>query len=243
MYLKTGVKGVDELLDGKGIPKGYNVLVLGAPGSGKTTFGLQFLLEGAKNGENGLYLSLDENPERLIETAGSVGLNILPYVKQRNIVMVDASPIRMAPRSIRVGDEEISRKEFALAAVISKVSETVRDLNAVRAVIDPISTLILHYESRFERRIALLDLMSAMIRNNCTTLLVSELRDASLSRRYQFEEFISDGVILLTKILSNNSFTRVFSIEKMRGIAHDTQPHPYIIAEGGIEVFPREQVF
>lgn len=243
MYLKTGVKGVDELLDGKGIPKGYNVLVLGAPGSGKTTFGIQFLLEGVKNGESGLYLSLDESPERLIETAGSIGLNLSQYVEKKKIVMIDVSPIRLAPSSIKVGEEEISRKSFALAAIITKISETIRDYKTVRAVIDPISTLILHYENNFERRIALLDLMSLMVKNNCTTLLISELSDSSLARKYQFEEFIVDGVILMTKVLTKNSFTRVFSVEKMRGIAHDTQPHPYIIAEGGIEVYPREQIF
>jgi len=243
MYLKTGIRGVDELLDGKGIPEGYSVLVLGAPGSGKTTFGLQFLLEGANSNQNGLYLSLDETPERLVETAGSLGLDVKNYVNQGKIQMIDASPLRLAPKSIKLGESEIKRKEFALAALISKLTDSVKSSGTVRVVIDPISTLVLHYESTFERRIALLDLMSVMVRNRCTTLLVSELEDASLSRRYQFEEFIADGVILLTKMLSNNSFTRVFSIEKMRGIAHDTQPHPYRIMEGGIEVFPREQVF
>jgi KaiC/GvpD/RAD55 family RecA-like ATPase len=243
MYLKTGVKGVDELLDGKGIPEGYNVLVLGAPGSGKTTFGLQFLFEGAVNNESGLYLSLDETPERLVETAGTLGLDVQKYVRQGKIQMIDASPLRLAPRSIKVGEQEIKRKEFALAALVSKLADSIKSFSVVRVVIDPISTLTLHYENVFERRIALLDLMSLMVRNRCTTLLISELEDSSLSRRYQFEEFIADGVILLTKMLSNNSFTRVFSIEKMRGIAHDTQSHPYRIMEGGIEVFPREQIF
>lgn len=243
MHLKTGVKGVDELLDGKGIPAGYNVLLLGAPGSGKTTFGLQFLVEGARGGENGLYLSLDETPERLIETAGSLGLDAQAHVKQNRIQMIDASPLRLAPGRIKVGEQEIGRKEFALAALVSKLSDSVRSGGVARVVIDPISTLVLHYESTFERRIALLDLMSVTVRNRCTTLLVSELEDSSPARRYTFEEFIADGVILLAKTFSGKAVARVFSIEKMRGVAHDTQPHPYRITDGGIEVFPREQVF
>jgi KaiC/GvpD/RAD55 family RecA-like ATPase len=58
-----------------------------------------------------------------------------------------------------------------------------------------------------------------------------------------FEEFLTQGVIVLSRILAGSTFTRVFTVEKMRGVAHDTQPHPYRITEQGIEVFPHEQIF
>ncbi|MDE1858846.1 MAG: AAA family ATPase [Thaumarchaeota archaeon] len=243
MYTRVGVKGVDSLLDDKGIPKGHTVLVLGAPGSGKTTFGLQYLVAGAKAGENGVYVSLDEDPERLLESAETLGLGVKHQVAAKKIAVVDASPIRLLPAKVKLGTTEIGRKEFAVATLINSVTEAIKKVGAQRVVIDPISTLVVHYSEDYDRRIALLDLMSATVKSKCTTLLVAEMSDPSLQRRYQFEEFIVDGVLVLTRVLSGQAFTRVFSVEKMRGIDNDSQPHPYKISEGGIEVFPTEQLF
>lgn len=243
MYVKTGVKGVDTLLDGKGIPKGSSVLVLGAPGCGKTTFSVQFLLAGVSQGENGVYVSLDEDPQNLISNAQHLGVDLKQPVDSGKIAMVDASPIRLLPPKLKLGSAEVGRKEFALATLISSLTEAIHKVKAARLVIDPISTLILHFSEEFERRIAFLDLLAATSKSGCSTLLVSELSDAQLQRRYQFEEFLAQGVLVMTKILTGSTFTRVFSVEKMRGVAHDTQPHPYRIAEGGVEVFPAEQIF
>lgn len=243
MYTRVGVKGVDSLLDDKGIPKGHTVLVLGAPGSGKTTFGLQYLVAGAKAGENGVYVSLDEDPDRLLESAETLGLGVKHQVAAKKIAVVDASPIRLLPAKVKLGATEIGRKEFAVATLINSVTDAIKKVGATRVVIDPISTLVVHYSEDYDRRIALLDLMSATVKSKCTTLLVAEMSDPSLQRRYQFEEFIVDGVLVLTRVLSGQAFTRVFSVEKMRGIDNDSQPHPYKISEGGIEVFPTEQLF
>lgn len=243
MYTRVGVKGVDALLDDKGIPRGHTVLVLGAPGSGKTTFGLQYLVSGAKSGENGVYVSLDEDPGRLVESSELLGLGVKEQQQAKRIAMVDASPLRLLPPKVKLGATEVGRKEFAVAALINSVTDAIRKVDARRVVVDPISTLVVHYSGEYERRIALLDLMSATVKSKCTTLLVAELSDPSLERRYQFEEFIVDGVLVLTRVLSGQSFTRVFSVEKMRGIDNDSQPHPYRISEGGIEVFPTEQLF
>ncbi|MDG7012763.1 MAG: AAA family ATPase [Nitrososphaerota archaeon] len=243
MHTHVGVKGVDALLDGKGIPSGHNVLVLGAPGSGKTTFGLQYLVAGAKAGENGVYVSLDEDPARLLESTEPLGLGAKEAVAARKIAVVDASPIRLLPPKVKLGTTEIGRKEFAVATLINSVTDAIKKVAAKRVVIDPISTLVVHYSDDYERRIALLDLMAATVKSRCTTLLVAEMSDPSLERKYQFEEFIVDGVLVLTRVLSGQTFTRVFSVEKMRGIDNDSQPHPYRISEGGIEVFPTEQLF
>jgi KaiC/GvpD/RAD55 family RecA-like ATPase len=94
-YVPTGVKGVDPLLDNKGIAKGYSVLVLGAPGSGKTTFGLQFLKNGTENGEIRVYVSMDEQPEMLLANAQTLGLGVKELVDSGKITIIDASPIRV----------------------------------------------------------------------------------------------------------------------------------------------------
>lgn len=243
MYTRVGVKGVDDLLDDKGIPEGHNVLVLGAPGSGKTTFGIQYLVAGAKAGENGVYVSLDEDPDRLIESTEPLGLGVKQQIAAKKIAMVDASPIRLLPAKVKLGSTEIGRKEFAVATLINSVTDAIKKVGAQRVVIDPISTLVVHYAEDYERRIALLDLMAATVKSKCTTLLVAEMSDPSLQRRFQFEEFVVDGVLVLTRVLSGQAYTRVFAVEKMRGIDNDSQPHPYRIGKGGIEVFPTEQLF
>jgi circadian clock protein KaiC len=88
-YVPTGVKGVDALLDNKGIPKGYSILVLGAPGSGKTTFGLQFLKKGVESNEKGVYVSMDEQPEMLLANAENLGLGVKQFVDNGKITIID----------------------------------------------------------------------------------------------------------------------------------------------------------
>lgn len=241
-YVPTGVKGVDALLDGKGIPKGYTILILGAPGSGKTTFGLQFLKAGAEQGERGVYVSMDEQPEMLLANAESLGLGIKGLVDGGAITIIDASPIRVLPARIKLGMAEGGRREFALATLVTSIAEAVEKSKATRIVVDPISTLTVHFAEDYERRVAFLDLLAAISKTRCTTLLLAELAEQSENRRHHFEEFLAHGVVLLTRTRYEGSYTRVFSVEKMRAINHDSQPHPYAIAQGGIQVFPDEQV-
>jgi len=242
-YVTLGIKGVDSLLDGKGVPKGSSVLLLGAPGSGKTIFSLEYLQSGISSGENGVYLSMDEDPERLIANAKQMGVDLARPVKEGKLAIVDASPIRLLPAKIKLGGAEVGGHEFALSTMISSLADAVKKVGAARLVIDPISTLIVHFSDEYTRRIAFLDLIAAAAKTKCTTIFVDELNDAQLERPHLFEEFLTQGVVVLSKILTGSTFTRVFTIEKMRGVAHDTQPHPYRITEHGVEVFPGEQIF
>jgi KaiC/GvpD/RAD55 family RecA-like ATPase len=74
-------------------------------------------------------------------------------------------------------------------------------------------------------------------------LLISELRGTGLEREYQFEEYLSQGVILLRTFLRESKIIRMLQIEKMRGLDVDTQPRPYEITENGLEVYPNLPVF
>jgi circadian clock protein KaiC len=241
-FVPTGVKGVDTILDGKGIPKGASVLILGAPGSGKTTFGLQFLKAGSDLGERGIYLSMDESPDQLLTNAEALGLGVKDLVDNGVITIIDASPIRVLPARMKLGVTEGGRREFALATLVTSIMDAVEKTRATRIVIDPISTLTVHFADDYERRVAFLDLLAASAKTKCTTLLLDELTDQSMERKHYFEEFLAQGVVLLSRMRFEGAFTRIFSVEKMRGVNHDSQPHPYTIAQGGIQVFPEEQV-
>lgn len=86
--IKTGVKGFDELIQG-GIPKGFNVLLVGAPGTGKTIFGLQYLYAGAKLGENGLYVSLDASDGSVKKQGEQFGWNLDKYIDDGKLAILD----------------------------------------------------------------------------------------------------------------------------------------------------------
>lgn len=85
--IKTGIQGFDELIEG-GIPKGFNVLVVGLPGAGKTIFGLEYLYNGAINGEHGIYVSLDSTLETLKEQALQFGWDLDKLEKEGSIKLL-----------------------------------------------------------------------------------------------------------------------------------------------------------
>ncbi len=85
--IKTGIMGFDALIEG-GIPKGFNVLVVGLPGAGKTIFGLEYLYNGAINGEHGIYVSLDSQSEVLKAQAAQFGWDLDKLEKEGSIKLL-----------------------------------------------------------------------------------------------------------------------------------------------------------
>ena len=242
-YLQTGIVGFDQLLDNKGIPKGHTILISGGPGSGKTTFGIQFLHEGAtKYNEAGLYVTLDEDPEDIKKNMGAFGWDLAALEAEIKLIFVNVSPVRIVPTD-NVGLVQLGMKEFKLIKLLEAVKQGIEEIDARRVVIDPITMFMLQYPDETERIHAMRDLITDLRKTECTHLLVSELRGTGLDREYQFEEYLSQGVILLRTLQKNNQLIRMIQIEKMRGVDADTQPHPYEISEEGIEVYPSLMVF
>jgi len=242
-YIPTGVNGVDELLDGKGIPKGHTVLISGGPGSGKTTFGIQFLYEGAsKYNQPGLYVTLDEEPTDIKKSMTAFGWDLDALEQEIKLIFVNVSPVR-SKSSDQAGLMQLGMKEFKLVKLLEAIKQGIEDIQAKRVVIDPITMFMLQYPDETERIHAMKDLIVELRKTDCTHLMISELRGTGLEREYQFEEYLSQGVILLRTTLKSDKIIRMFQIEKMRGIDADTQPRPYEISEEGIEVFPTLTVF
>ena len=236
-YTKTGIAGVDEILDEKGIPTGDVIYLSGAPGSGKTIFSIQFLYNGAVNqGEPGVYVTLDERPASVYRNVKVFGWDMEKLEEEGLLGVVDYSPIRRLPRDIKV------KREFSLLRMIETIKKEVDRVEAKRIVIDPVTIMTLRYPSRMDRIEAVMDLHQALVDTDCTTVLGAELRSSSLEREYELEEYLSQGVITLRSLPRPGGIIRVFQVEKMRGLKHDNQPHPYRIAEKGIVVYPKERV-
>lgn len=246
--VNSGIKGLDELLSG-GFPKGKCVLLVGGPGSGKTIFAFQFLKKGAESSEPGLYITLDEKPEQVKEDMSTFGWDIDALEKQGALLLLDATPLKRSRKVSNLynkfGEETLTfpLAELNLQNLIKIIAKIVEEENIQRIVIDPITALMLRYEDSILRRRAVLSFFDALIKTGCTTIVTSELRTSLLDRKFQIEEFLSQGVILLHSFVHNGDVIKAIQIEKMRGIKHDTQMRPYRITNEGFEIFPKDRIF
>jgi circadian clock protein KaiC len=242
-YLPTGITGLDDMLNHKGIPSGHTVLLSGGPGSGKTTMAIQFLFQGATQyDEPGLYISLDEDPADIKQNMLNFGWDLAILENEIRLMFINVSPVRSGG-SERPGLMQLGMKEFKLVKLLEAIREGIQEVKAKRVVIDPITMFMLQYPDEEERIHALRDLIAELRMTSCTHLLVSELRGTGVEREYQFEEYLSQGVILLRTHQKGEKLVRIAQVEKMRGVNIDPQPRPYDITAEGIVIFPDLPVF
>lgn len=242
-YVPTGIPGVDKILGEQGIPRGHTILISGGPGSGKTTFAIQFLYGGAtEHGEPGLYITLDEDPEDMKKNMSKFGWDLDRLEREKKLIFINVSPVRVAPTE-RAGLIQLGMKEFKLVKLLEAIRIGIEEVEAKRVVIDPITIFTLQYPDEIDRIYAMRDLIADFRKTGCTNLLISELRGTGLEREHQFEEYLAQGVILLRTVIKGDKLSRMFQVEKMRGLAVDNQPRPYEITSSGIEVYPTLTVF
>jgi len=241
-YVPVGVPGVDEILAGKGIPKGHTILISGGPGSGKTTFATQFLYTGASEyNESGVYVTLDEDPIEIKNNMSKFGWNLKKLEEEKKILFINISPVRVMPQE--TGLIQLGMKEFRLVKLLDAIRKGIEEVDAKRVIVDPLTMFTLQFPDEVERIYAMRDLMRELKMLGCTNMLISELRGTGMEREHQFEEYLAQGVILLRTFLKESRLIRAFQVEKMRGLAIDNQPRPYQITNEGIEVFPRAIVY
>lgn len=242
-YVPTGIPGVDKILGEQGIPRGHTVLISGGPGSGKTTFAIQFLYKGATEyGEPGIYISLDEDPEDVKKNMSKFGWDLGELEKEKKFAFINVSPVRVAPTE-KAGLIQLGMKEFKLIRLLEAIRIGIEEVEAKRVVIDPVTIFTLQYPDEIDRIYAMRDLIADFRKTGYTNLLISELRGTGLEREHQFEEYLAQGVILLRTVMKGDKLSRMFQVEKMRGLAVDNQPRPYDITSNGIEVYPTLTVF
>jgi KaiC/GvpD/RAD55 family RecA-like ATPase len=238
----TGINGLDELLGG-GLPRGRCILLCGGPGSGKTIFGVQFLLQGAKANEPGIFVTLEENSLQLKENMRSFGWDLDELDKAMKLAMVDLSPILyLSPVEFKKAVSGLKAPEFTIESVTTAIKNAVRLLKSKRIVVDGVTSLLVQEPDPTLRRRDIAYLFNALLETGCTCLLTAEIKAAALARDFQLEEYMAQGVIVMQTMERGGQIINVIQIEKMRGIDHDRQPHPYFITGKGIEVFPKEKV-
>jgi KaiC/GvpD/RAD55 family RecA-like ATPase len=245
--VSSGVKGLDEILGG-GFPKGRTILVVGSPGSGKTILAMQFLRAGALAGERSIYITFDEKPEQVKQNVADFGWDLDRLEGEGKILFVDATPFRRTSSTVRpqeLGGLPFEERvpEITLTGLVETLKRLAEEEEVTRVAVDPITSISVRYQSPIKRRRAMLMLFDALSSIGATCIVTSELRTSMLSRRFQLEEFLSQGVVLLRTGIHDGNVVRAVQVEKMRGIAHDAQLRPYVIGNGGIEVYAKDKVF
>jgi len=227
--VSTGIAGLDDVLVG-GFPRNHLFLVEGHPGTGKTTLALQFLLAGHRQGEKGLYVTLSESKNEILEVGASHGWQL------------DSIPIfEMTP-----SDEELSPEEqytvfhpsdVELNDTIKLVLEQVSQANPSRVVFDSLSELRLLARDALRYRRQILALKRYFAGRRCTVLLLDDLTADPSDLQL---ESIAHGVITMQRLEREYGVNRRrLEVRKMRGARFREGYHDFSIESGGVVVHPR----
>jgi circadian clock protein KaiC len=226
---KTGIAGLDDILFG-GFPQRHLYLVEGDPGTGKTTLALQFLLEGLKHGEKGLYVTLSESKAELLGVAGSHGwsldqIPIFEMTPQEEDIQPDAQYTVFHP------------SEVELADTTSSVLKQVDEVQPARVVFDSLSELRMLARDPLRYRRQILGLKRYFAGRNCTVLLLDDRTAEGNDLQLQS---IAHGVVVMQSLEKDFGIKRRrLEVRKMRGSRFREGYHDYTIETGGVVVFPR----
>lgn len=225
----TGIAGLNEILRG-GLPRSRLFLVKGAPGVGKTTLGLQFLMAGAQRGEACLYVTLSETRLELESMARShgwslEGIEIFELSAAEQLTNVDLQQTLFHP-----ADVELSEATRSLVQLIERVRPQ-------RLVFDSLGEVRLLAGDSLRFRRQMLALKQFFSQQEGTVILLDE--HAPLQTDHQLES-LAHGVILLEQLAPTFGDTRRrLQVTKVRGTQYAGGYHDFVIQRGGLCVFPR----
>ena len=219
--LSSGIDGFDTVLDG-GFLRGYHYLIRGTPGAGKTVLGWHFLV--ADGGEDALYVTFEERPEKIRRNAASLGIDL------DSVTILDMSP------EARSFAEGASYDVFAPSAVeYESLTDRVRaqaEASPTRVLLDPVTQLRYLAPDEYQFRRELLSLMGLLTEQGATVLFTSQASPETPDSDLQF---LSDGIVEL----SRPNGGRVLDVPKFRGGSVATGPHAVTLDQRGMTVYPR----
>lgn len=238
MKIQTGVEGFDGLCSG-GLPAGRVYVVSGPPGSGKTTFGIQFLTNGASFGDVGLYLTLLETSDDIVADMSGYDINLEALMKMKKILFSDLSPDmeygyidelqevispELAPSYAPVENDAPS-----VATVFKEISSYVTNYNVKRLVVDPVSAIRFAAKDACMEKKEMARFMRNLKRLGCTVLVLSESDNITFEAP---QYSTADGIILLENPDDNVQST--LQIMKIRGSKHSFEKVPFSFGDQGI---------
>ncbi len=258
-WVKTGIPGFD-LLFGKGIPKGKNILIAGGPGTGKTIFCLQTLYRAARKGHDCFYITFDEPPINLVQYMRKFnwdirrihirgkrlnsGQSILAEVgeKRGRIVITRQDPFKIA-KSV---EALLAKVSSHLRVKMSRIPELIPEtINPYMIALDSISALKSAFIGNPESyRIYIEQLFRLLGKKEATTFLTIKMENSPMRfSKTEVEDFLADGVFVMYYIRVKDTRIRALEVLKLRGAEHESKVVPFVIQRHGIEVLPGERIY
>jgi circadian clock protein KaiC len=225
----TGILGLDEITGG-GLPRGRPTLVSGGAGSGKTLFGVEFLVRGATQyNEPGVFMSFEETLPDLSKNAASLGFDLEGLVADKKLFL----------DHVHISRSEISETgEYDLDGLFIRIADAVKRVGAKRIVLDTLEALFGELPNPGILRAEIRRLFGWLKDQGLTTVITAERDRPDKLTRHGIEEFVSDCVIVLDHRIREEISTRRLRIVKYRGSTHGTNEYPFLIDEHGISVLP-----
>jgi len=233
--VRTGIPGMDEILHG-GIPRRNVVLLSGGPGTGKSIFGQQYLYHGLLNGEPGVFVALEEHPVQVRINMSQFGWDVRKYEEKGLFAMVDAFTGGIGEAAKR--ERYVARDPTDVMNLVDVLKEAIRDVGAVRGVIDSVSTLYLTKPA--VARNIVMQLKRVLSGLGVTSILVSQVSVTERGFGGPGVEHTADGIIRLDLDEIGGELKRSLIIWKMRGTSHSMRRHPFEITNKGIIVYPNK---
>lgn len=217
---RFGIPILDEMLSG-GIYPGSAVMIAGSTGSGKSLLGLQFILEGIGEGQNGLIVNLEETAEQIVRNAKVLGFDLAPLVEAGQLEIVTIDPA-----------------ELDLNQHIGFVIDRVRALSAKRVLIDSVSAYEAVAQNPLQYKDALFALVSYFKRRCIASLFTSEIPELVETPRItsQMTSMLVDTLLLLRYVQLGSRVGKVLLVLKSRGSDHSKELREYVIEQGGIRL-------
>jgi len=225
----TGVRGLDEVLCG-GLPRNRLYLIDGNPGVGKTTLALQFLLEGVRNGETCLYVTLSETKAELDGVAESHGWD-LSGISIMELSQIEGALAEKSQNSL------FQPAEIELTNLSKLLLQRVAELKPTRLVLDSLSEMRLLAQSPLRYRRQILNFKQRFSAINCTVIMLDDR--SAVGPDVQVQSIVHGMLTLSSITLKFGVNRRYLSVTKLRGAQFREGNHDYAIKRGGVSLFPR----